>query len=332
MAEAPPGASSSPPLGQEGAAAARPTKAGPSKAAKPKLSFAEQFFISGFAAAVSKTAAAPIERVKLLLQSEVEVARQGGRKYASSMECALHLIRSDGVLSLWRGNWATVLRYFPVQAANFPVQAVVRDRLDVPREAGFLKFFAANTLSGSAAGAVSLVFVHPLDYVRTRLANDRTRFTGMRDVFQQTWRVDGLAGLYRGFWLSLVGIVVYRGLYFGLYETWKPLLPDVPYGTHVLKLLLGWAATVSAGFASYPLDTIRRRMMMRSGEPQKYASSWDCARTIVRHEGPQALYRGTMVNIFRGLAGAGALAGTDMLRPLYAEWRYGPPRTSPAER
>ena len=90
-------------------------------------------------------------------------------------------------------------------------------------------------------------------------------------------RADGIAGLYRGFVISCVGIVVYRGLYFGLFDTVTPLMPANLKDNFAANFLLGWAVTITAGVASYPIDTIRRRMMMTSGEAVKYKGSMDCA-------------------------------------------------------
>ena len=98
---------------------------------------------------------------------------------------------------------------------------------------GYWKWFAGNLGSGGAAGASSLLFVYSLDYARTRLANDskaakkggERQFNGLVDVYKKTLKSDGIAGLYRGFNISCVGIIVYRGLYFGLYDSLKPLLP-----------------------------------------------------------------------------------------------------------
>ena len=125
------------------------------------------------------------------------------------------------------------------------------------------------------AGATSLLFVYSLDYARTRLANDAKsagkggsrQFNGLIDVYRKTLASDGIAGLYRGFGPSVLGIVVYRGLYFGMYDSIKPVLLVGPLeGNFLASFLLGWAVTTGAGIASYPLDTIRRRMMMTSGE------------------------------------------------------------------
>ena len=87
------------------------------------------------------------------------------------------------------------------------------------------------------------------------------------DVYKKTLASDGIAGLYRGFAPSVIGIVVYRGLYFGIYDSLKPvILVGALEGNFFASFALGWAVTTGAGVASYPLDTVRRRMMMTSGE------------------------------------------------------------------
>ena len=79
---------------------------------KPTLSFFENFMLSGVAAGVSKTAAAPIERVKLLVQNQDEMIKQGtlDRRYTGIVDCTKRTMASEGVGSFWRGNLANVLR------------------------------------------------------------------------------------------------------------------------------------------------------------------------------------------------------------------------------
>lgn len=133
------------------------------------------------------------------------------------------------------------------------------------------------------AGATSLLFVYSLDYARTRLANDaksakkggdgQRQFNGLLDVYKKTLASDGIMGLYRGFGPSVAGIVVYRGLYFGMYDSLKPVvLTGNLEGNFLASFLLGWTVTTGAGIASYPLDTVRRRMMMTSGEVSKFGN------------------------------------------------------------
>jgi solute carrier family 25 (adenine nucleotide translocator) protein 4/5/6/31 len=186
--------------------------------------------------------------------------------------------------------------------------------------------------SGGLAGALSLVFVYSLDYARTRLANDakaskkgggERQFNGLIDVYSKTLKSDGFVGLYRGFVVSCVGIVVYRGCYFGFYDSLKPfVLTGVLKDSFLASFLLGWGVTITAGLASYPLDTIRRRMMMTSGEAVKYKNSIDCGRQIIQKEGVSSLFRGAGANILRGIAGAGVLSGFDKLQEVYLDYRY----------
>lgn len=150
---------------------------------------------------------------------------------------------------------------------------------------GYFIWFCANMASGGLAGSVSLCFVYSLDYARTRLTNDmksakkggEKKYSGLVDVYRKTLATDGVAGLYRGFVISCVGIVVYRGLYFGLYDSIKPMIPGTAKDSFIASFILGWGVTVLSGLASYPIDTIRRRMMMTSGEAVKYNGSIDCA-------------------------------------------------------
>merc|ERR1712183_495389 len=58
------------------------------------------------------------------------------------------------------------------------------------------------------------------------------------------------------------------------------------------SFILGWAVTVTAGLMSYPIDTIRRRMMMTSGGGVKYKGSIDCAVQIMKNEGFMSLMKG----------------------------------------
>merc|ERR1711860_101244 len=288
------------------------------KMAPQKLGFAENFALSGCAAVISKTAAAPIERIKLLVQNQDEMIKAGrlSEPYKGVIDCTVKTFKSEGLLPFWRGNLANCLRYFPTQALNFAFKDTMK--------------FTKNIFSGGAAGAMSLCFVYSLDYARTRLANDNKsagkggerQFNGLIDVYRKTLASDGIQGLYRGFVISCVGIFIYRGMYFGLYDSLKPiLLGENP--SLFLSFILGWSVTVTAGLMSYPIDTIRRRMMMTSGAAVKYKNSMDCGMQVVKNEGVGTLFKGAGANILRGVAGAGVLAGFDAFQKLYITWRLG---------
>merc|ERR1719339_782716 len=141
------------------------------------------------------------------------------------------------------------------------------------------------------------------------------------DVYTKTLKVDGIQGLYRGFAISAVGIFIYRGMYFGLFDTLKPLLLGDNANVS-MAFLLGWGVTVTAGLMSYPIDTIRRRMMMTSGgSGVKYKGSIDCGMQILKNEGFMSMMKGAGANVLRGVAGAGVLAGFDKFQAMYIAWR-----------
>ncbi|KUI60977.1 ADP,ATP carrier protein [Cytospora mali] len=290
--------------------------------------FVADFLMGGVSAAVSKTAAAPIERIKLLIQNQDEMMKQGrlDRKYSGIADCFRRTAADEGVMSLWRGNTANVIRYFPTQALNFAFRDKFKKMFNFKKDVdGYWKWMAGNLASGGAAGATSLLFVYSLDYARTRLANDaksakgtgERQFNGLVDVYRKTLASDGIAGLYRGFGPSVAGIIVYRGLYFGMYDSIKPVVLVGSLANNFLaSFALGWCVTTGAGIASYPLDTVRRRMMMTSGQAIKYASSFDAFKQIVAKEGVKSLFKGAGANILRGVAGAGVLSIYDQLQLL----------------
>lgn len=306
--------------------------------AAPKMekNFFVDFMMGGVSAAVSKTAAAPIERIKLLIQNQDEMIKQGrlAEPYKGIGDCFGRTIRDEGFASLWRGNVANVIRYFPTQALNFAFKDYFKKLFGYNKNKdGYWMWFAGNMASGGAAGAMSLAFVYSLDYARTRLANDsksakkgggERQFNGLVDVYRKTIASDGIAGLYRGFVISCVGIVVYRGLYFGMYDSIKPvLLTGALEDSFLAAFLLGWGITIGAGLASYPIDTVRRRMMMTSGAAVKYDNSLACMREIVAKEGVKSLFKGAGANILRAVAGAGVLSGYDQMQIIMFGKKYG---------
>merc|ERR1712109_105194 len=228
----------------------------------------------------------------------------------------MRTLKTEGVLPFWRGNLANCIRYFPTQALNFAFKDQIKAIFKSSKDESYAKKFGKNIASGGAAGAMSLCFVYSLDYARTRLANDaksgkkggERQFNRLIDVYRKTLATDGIQGLYRGFVISCVGIIVYRGCYFGFYDTLKPIL-------------LGDDASLFASFALGYVVTIRRRMMMTSGQAVKYKGSIDCAVTVIKSEGFMSLMKGAGANILRGVAGAGVLSGFDKFKEVYIAWR-----------
>lgn len=210
---------------------------------------------------------------------------------------------------LWKDNFRNIVRYSPTQALNFAFKNYFQNQL--AKKGSSTHKFAKNVAAGSIAGSISLVFLYPLDFARNMLCRRREKFNGLRNIFEKTLKSDGLSGLYRGFGISLLSIAIYRGLYFGLYDSAKPSLPSSVRNNFFVNFMLGWATTTCSGICSYPIDTIRRRMMMVPNE--KYHSSIQCAADILENEGMRSFFRGAGANSSRGIAGGACLALFDQL-------------------
>ncbi|XP_033117303.1 ADP/ATP translocase 1-like [Anneissia japonica] len=287
------------------------------------ISFVKDLAAGGIAAAISKTTVAPIERVKLLLQVQAASKQiSADQQYKGIFDCFRRVTKEQGFFSLWRGNLANVIRYFPTQALNFAFKDKYKQIFlsGVDKKKQFFRFFVGNLASGGAAGATSLCFVYPLDFARTRLAADvgkgsAREFTGLGNCLASIYRSDGYLGLYRGFSVSVQGIIIYRAAYFGLYDTAKGAIP------YKLNIFFSWmvaqCVTTASGIISYPFDTVRRRMMMQSGRKDvMYKNTIDCWRKIAQQEGSRAFFKGALSNVLRGTGGALVLVLYDEIKAL----------------
>jgi len=292
------------------------------------VGFLKDFAAGGISAAVSKTAVAPIERVKLLLQVQ-HISKQisPDKQYKGMIDCFVRIPKEQGVSAYWRGNLANVIRYFPTQALNFAFKDKYKQVFlgGVDKNTQFWRYFAGNLASGGAAGATSLCFVYPLDFARTRLAADigksgaEREFSGLGNCLVKISKSDGIGGLYRGFGVSVQGIIIYRAAYFGFYDTARGMLPDPKNTPLVVSWLIAQVVTTVAGIVSYPFDTVRRRMMMQSGRKATeiiYKSTIHCWSTIAKKEGTSAFFKGAFSNVLRGTGGAFVLVLYDEIKKL----------------
>eukprot|EP01087_Luapelamoeba_hula_P000858 TRINITY_DN1062_c0_g1_i1.p1 TRINITY_DN1062_c0_g1~~TRINITY_DN1062_c0_g1_i1.p1 ORF type:complete len:332 (+),score=56.35 TRINITY_DN1062_c0_g1_i1:111-1106(+) len=284
----------------------------------------------GVSAAVSRLAVAPVERVRVVYQCQSDPhmrrallaphqqQQQDSSGWVSLLGCALHLVRSEGFFSLWRGVSVSVCRYFPTQALNFALRDTFKRMLST-QSGSYASKLIKNILSGAAAGAVSLAFVYPLDTLRTRLMCDvvdphsleqRHKYSGVWNCLTRTVHDDGFSALYSGFAVSVLGIVVYRAAYFGIYDSLSPLLSNSPSlnRSFLARYLMAQFVTILSGVLSYPLDTLRRRMMIGD-----YNGTWHALTTIVNNEGISSLFAGCQYSWMQAVIGAGVLVAYDTL-------------------
>jgi len=277
------------------------------------------FAAGGISGAVAKTATAPIERVKLIIQTQdanPKIKSGEVQRYTGISDCFVRVYREQGLGAFWRGNLTNVIRYFPTQAFNFAFKDTIKALFPkYSPKTDFFMFFMVNMASGGLAGAGSLCIVYPLDYARTRLASDvgsgKAQFTGLMDCLSKTARgPGGVMSLYNGFGVSVMGIIPYRGVYFGMYDSLagiNPFRQDKGVIGLVSKFAIAQVTAITAGYASYPFDTIRRRLQMQSEKPQSewlYKGTVDCFFKIMKDEGTGALFKGAGANALRTVGSA----------------------------
>jgi solute carrier family 25 (adenine nucleotide translocator) protein 4/5/6/31 len=293
------------------------------KKVKKEVSFIEGFIADftagGISGAVAKTATAPIERVKLIIQTQdANPLIKSGKvaRYTGIANCFSRVYSEQGLKAFWRGNFTNVIRYFPTQAFNFAFKDTFKNlfpRYDPKKNFGL--FFLANMASGGLAGAGSLCIVYPLDYARTRLASDvgsgQKSFNGLADCLIKTAKgPSGPLALYNGFGVSVAGIIPYRGVYFGLYDSLADVNPykkDKSFIGLLSKFTIAQFTAITAGYASYPFDTIRRRLQMQAEKPKSewyYSGTIDCFWKILKDEGTSALFKGSSANALRTVGSA----------------------------
>jgi solute carrier family 25 (adenine nucleotide translocator) protein 4/5/6/31 len=284
----------------------------------PALAFVMDFAAGGISGAVAKTATAPIERVKLIIQTQDAnpLIKSGQvKRYTGIADCFTRVASEQGIKAFWRGNFVNVLRYFPTQAFNFAFKDTIKAMLPKVDKKNVAASLGVNMLSGGLAGTGSLCIVYPLDYARTRLASDvgsgQKSFNGLADCLIKTAKgPSGVLGLYNGFGVSVLGIFPYRGVYFGMYDTLAEINPykkDRGVVGLASKFAIAQATAITAGYASYPMDTVRRRLQMQSEKPKDqwlYKGTLDCFAKVAKDEGMGALFKGAGANALRTVGSA----------------------------
>ncbi|CAJ1443698.1 unnamed protein product, partial [Effrenium voratum] len=258
------------------------------------------------AGAVAKSFTAPLERLKLVLQNQhLSVGHAAEMPLRDLFHGISQLLQEpSGLPGLWRGNWSNVLRVLPTYGARFWLFSLCNDALlGLVPQSDTRRF-----LSGGVAGVGALVLTHPLDTMRTRLAAarvfaDEKSYKGLSDCLRRTWRSGGISGLYAGYVASMLEIAPYTAIAFTSYEGVKQRLQG-----H----LPPWAAKICAGVCSgcaatgvcYPLDTVRRQLMLDGAlgfDCRYHGSIVRCCRSLCSQGGLVQFYKGWSVTMLKSV-------------------------------
>ncbi|GER46367.1 mitochondrial carrier-like protein [Striga asiatica] len=287
-------------------------------------SICKSLVAGGVAGGVSRTAVAPLERLKILLQ----VQNPHNIKYNGTVQGLKYIWRTEGLRGLFKGNGTNCARIVPNSAVKF-FSYEQASKADKHFKSNFIPTNYAEDAqltpvlrlaAGACAGIIAMSATYPMDMVRGRLTVQTEKspyqYRGMFHALSTVLREEGFRALYKGWLPSVIGVVPYVGLNFAVYESLKDyLIKSKPFGLVednelgvVTRLACGAAAGTVGQTVAYPLDVIRRRMQMvgwnnassivTGGKKAalEYNGMIDAFRKTVRHEGVRALYKGLVPN------------------------------------
>jgi len=292
---------------------------------------ASDLFIGGSIGAVAKTVMAPVERVKLLMQtqdSNPKVRSGEVQRYSGIVDCFKRVMAEQGVKAFWRGNLVNCLRYAPQQGSALAFNDFLNNVFPVYNTTtDFWKSFAVKLTSGGVAGAIANTICYPFDFARTRLASDvgkgQGQFKGITHCIVSTVQQQGITGLYTGWTVTMFGAFVYRAGQLGMFKQ----IQDMNPWAKDKGILGGISSFVSVTIArssvmpfNYPFDTVRRRMMLESEKSvsqRLYKGSFDCFFQILKKEGAKGMYKGMVPELFRGVGGSLVVVAYDRIKVIF---------------
>ncbi|KAG0499877.1 hypothetical protein HPP92_004568 [Vanilla planifolia] len=177
----------------------------------------------------SRTAVAPLERLKILLQ----VQNPHSIKYSGTIQGLKYIWRTEGFRGLFKGNGTNCARIVPNSAVKFfsYEQASSGILWLYRRQTGREDAQLTPVLrlgAGACAGIIAMSATYPMDMVRGRITVQTEKspyqYRGMFHALGMVYREEGFRALYKGWLPSVIGVIPYVGLNFAVYESLKDWL------------------------------------------------------------------------------------------------------------
>jgi solute carrier family 25 phosphate transporter 23/24/25/41 len=272
------------------------------------IKIGKQLVAGGLAGCVARTCVAPIDRTKILMQTQALTQRTGSdagapkEKYRGIAQTWRVIVAEEGISRLWRGNAVNCIRVAPYSATQFASYEKYKRLLgggyngssDASGDFGVAK----RLLCGALAGATATTVTHPLDVVRLRLAVT-PELRGFADAVRHVTAENGLRSLFKGYVPTLLSLSPFIAINFSAFDTLKKYSGwDRWEGwRRVLGTLgLGAVAGLFAQTMCYPLDTVRRRMQLPGTH---YKGVLDAFVQIPKKEGFRGFYKGMAPNALK---------------------------------
>lgn len=253
-----------------------------------------QLICGGVAGATARSFVAPIDRVKILMQTQ-QLITKDGKTYNSVAQSLRHIMQNEGILKLWRGNGVNCIRVFPYAATQFVSYDKYKYLLSF--DDGSMTIFR-RLFAGALAGGTATSLTHPLDVVRLRLSV-QPELRGFGDAFRSVYAEQGLKTFFKGYNATLLSLAPFIAINFATFDQLKHVtykkFPKLERNIGT-TLGLGACAGLFAQSICFPLDTIRRRMQLPG---EHYSSVGNAFKTVFQTEGFKGFYKGIAPNAIK---------------------------------
>ncbi|XP_069327969.1 mitochondrial glutamate carrier 1 [Eulemur rufifrons] len=280
--------------------------------ADKQISLPAKLINGGIAGLIGVTCVFPIDLAKTRLQNQ----QNGQRMYTSMSDCLIKTIRSEGYFGMYRGAAVNLTLVTPEKAIKLAANDFFRHQLS---KDGQKLTLLKEMLAGCGAGTCQVIVTTPMEMLKIQL-QDAGRIAAQRKILaaqggaqasveapaaprptatqltRELLRSRGIAGLYKGLGATLLRDVPFSVVYFPLFANLNQLgrPASEEKSPFYVSFLAGCVAGSAAAVAVNPCDVVKTRLqsLQRGVNEDTYSGFLDCARKILRHEGPSAFLKG----------------------------------------
>eukprot|EP00347_Sterkiella_histriomuscorum_P019318 403342110 len=203
--------------------------------------------------------------------------------------------KNEGMKGFFKGNGTNIIRVAPFSAFEFFFYEFYKHTLYRDRPTND---FSSKLICGGLTGMTASTLTYPLDLIRTVLTiqvREDTKNLGIWGCGKKIYRADGILGLYKGWFATMVGITPYIAFKMCSFDMLKShFLPTKNHPNFdMMNLCLGATAGTIAVTLTYPTDLLRRQLQLSGMEGhEKYDGVVDCVKKIVSKEGYKGMFKG----------------------------------------
>jgi solute carrier family 25 uncoupling protein 8/9 len=265
------------------------------------LSLPKLMLAGGLAASIAEIVTIPLDTIKVRMQ-----LRQG--IYPSLSQCGLSMIKDEGLLSLYRGLSAALMRQLSFASLRIGLFDLAMQKIELRKGSDGITLID-RIAWGILSGAAAICVANPFDVVKVRFQNDarsggKPRYSGFLHAMKSIAAQEGLHGFYQSLPPNIFRNSIFNAVELATYSQVKAVLlrnkmMEEGYGLHFTAS--AFAGLLAVGFGS-PFDVLKSLIMdgkTENGVKVPFTSIWDATKYVFRKKGVAGFYAGLNANFQR---------------------------------